>query len=139
MDGGTKKNVEETSNPSGTVSCHLNRSHLQHACLPHHSSSSSAASSDTEVPATVTSDKTPATATSAKAPETVTLDEATAAAEEDEVGQTMKSEFKYLDRKFNDEEEAYYVERKKDEGEREAEKTKAKEAWRLSSFVVVRR
>lgn len=49
--------------------------------------------------------------------------------------QTMKTEFKHLDRKFDDEDQPYFVERKKED----IEKGEKKDWWQLFSFCVVRR
>jgi hypothetical protein len=49
--------------------------------------------------------------------------------------QTMKTEFKHLDRKFDDEDQPYFVERKKEE----IEKGEKKDWWQLFAFCVVRR
>lgn len=49
--------------------------------------------------------------------------------------QTMKTEFKHLDRKFDDEDTPYFVERKKED----IEKGEKKDWWQLFAFCVVRR
>lgn len=49
--------------------------------------------------------------------------------------QTMKTEFKHLDRKFDDEDQPYFVERKKED----IEKGEKKDWWQLFAFCVVRR
>lgn len=49
--------------------------------------------------------------------------------------QTMKTEFKHLDRKFDDEDQPYFVERKKED----IDKGEKKDWWQLFAFCVVRR
>lgn len=49
--------------------------------------------------------------------------------------QTMKTEFKHLDRKFDSEDKPYFIERKKDD----IEQGDKKDWWQLFSFCVVRR
>lgn len=49
--------------------------------------------------------------------------------------QTMKTEFKHLDRKFDNEDKPYFVERKKDD----IDKGDEKDWWQLFAFCVVRR
>lgn len=49
--------------------------------------------------------------------------------------QTMKTEFKHLDRKFDDEDTPYFIERKKED----IEKGEKKDWWQLFSFCIVRR
>lgn len=49
--------------------------------------------------------------------------------------QTMKTEFKHLDRKFDDEDQPYFAERKKED----IEKGEKKDWWQLFAFCVVRR
>ncbi|KAI3393464.1 hypothetical protein diail_4228 [Diaporthe ilicicola] len=49
--------------------------------------------------------------------------------------QTMKTEFKHLDRKFDDEDTPYFVERKKED----IEKGEKKDWWQLFAFCIVRR
>lgn len=49
--------------------------------------------------------------------------------------QTMKCEFKHLDRKFDDEDKPFFIERKKED----IDKGEKKDWWQLFSFCVVRR
>lgn len=49
--------------------------------------------------------------------------------------QTMKAEFKHLDRKFDSEDQPYFIERKKED----IDKGEKKDWWRLYAFCVVRR
>lgn len=92
-------------------------------CLPSHTpDTSTSASSDSTTK--LNADKETDSSTGDKKSETD--------AEED---QTMKSEFKFLDRKIDDDSKPYYQERKKED----IDKGEKKDWWQLFAFCVVRR
>lgn len=121
-----KQNVDTTATPTGTRRPKKSllwraTSKLRAAvCLPDH-------------PSAAPSDPTPKA--DADNGEKDARDKKAADAADDDQNQTMKSEFKHLDRKFDSEDKPYFVERKKED----IDKGDKKDWWQLFAFCVVRR